>query len=256
MSSVPVPLHSASAQDPLRHHGCSRCSALLQQAQVMECESSKTGCLNRHRLNRDHQLTPLAFSSSEWKADITQTFVWVSSHSPSGSNTSSFSSFSPSSRKIQEPSLLLSASPGLLPLALSVSLPLLQLLPSTQDLPEMCRFWLLGNTTVLLKLQMEALQSNVWLVGFSVGRAAAMLYDHMSLCTCFVHINMSFEWCHILSVSKGNEMLLFLNQGHEASILENTIHIWYADRMWFFLIWSVKQIMSKKCMSLHFIVKL
>lgn len=67
--------------------------------------------------------------------------------------------FSPSSSENPEPSLLLSLSPlppDPLPLALSVSLCLLQLLPSTQDLPEMCRFWLLGNTTVLLKLQMEA----------------------------------------------------------------------------------------------------
>lgn len=42
------------------------------------------------------------------------------------------------------------------PPALPFSLCLLQLLPSAQDLPEMCRWWLPSNTTVLLKLQMES----------------------------------------------------------------------------------------------------
>lgn len=51
------------------------------------------------------------------------------------------------------------------PPALPFSLCLLQLLPSTQDLPEMCRWWLPSNTTVLLKLQMESSQSGLWLAG-------------------------------------------------------------------------------------------
>lgn len=51
-----------------------------------------------------------------------------------------------------------SPSPAFPCLALSASLSLLQLQPSTQDLREMCRLPLLGNTTVLLKLQMEAEQ--------------------------------------------------------------------------------------------------
>lgn len=51
-----------------------------------------------------------------------------------------------------------------------------------------------------------------------------MLYDHMSLYTCFVQINMSFKCPHVLSVSrKGKEMLHYLtHQGH-GSITENTI---------------------------------
>lgn len=43
---------------------------------------------------------------------------------------------------------------------------------------------------------------------FMLGGAAAMLYDHMSLYTYFVKINMSFKHSHVLSVSnKGNAIL-------------------------------------------------
>lgn len=80
--------------------------------------------------------------------------------------------------------LLLSLSPSPDPLPLALSLSLSPLLPSTQDLPEMCRLRLPGNSTVLLKLQMEALQSRIPLVAFQRGGGAAMLYDHMS----FIHM--------------------------------------------------------------------
>lgn len=77
----------------------------------------------------------------------------------------------------------------LTPVPLSLAFCLLQPLPSTQDLPEMCRLWLLGNTSVQLKLQMESSQSRgMRLVDFSVGRAygnvvPSGLYTHAFLKT-------------------------------------------------------------------------
>lgn len=43
--------------------------------------------------------------------------------------------------------------------------------------------------------------SSPWLAGFQWGGVAAMLYDHMSLCTSFVQINMSSGCLHILTFS-------------------------------------------------------
>lgn len=43
------------------------------------------------------------------------------------------------------------------------------------------------------------------------GGAAAMLYDHMGIYTCFVHINKSLKCSQILSVSsRGKDILLYL----------------------------------------------
>ncbi|CAB1427987.1 unnamed protein product [Pleuronectes platessa] len=42
LSSVPVALHRASAQDPLRHHSYIQGCEPLQQAQVPECEAAET----------------------------------------------------------------------------------------------------------------------------------------------------------------------------------------------------------------------
>lgn len=62
--------------------------------------------------------------------------------------------------------------------------PLPQLLPSTQDLPEMCRFWLPGNTRILLKLQMESWQSGQLLADVGVGRGCCkVVWPHEVTCT-------------------------------------------------------------------------
>lgn len=54
---------------------------------------------------------------------------------------------------------------------------------------------------------------------FMLGGAAAMLYDHMSLYTCFVQINMSFKlFCQPLI----KEMLHYLTHRGQESITENT----------------------------------
>lgn len=46
-----------------------------------------------------------------------------------------------------------------------------------------------------------------------------MLYVHMSLCTCFVQINMSFKASHVLFVShKGKETLHYLTHQGRGSI--------------------------------------
>lgn len=51
-----------------------------------------------------------------------------------------------------------------------------------------------------------------------------MLYEHMSLNTCFVKINMSFKCFHVFTVSsKRKEMLPYLTHQGRGSITENTI---------------------------------
>lgn len=206
---MPVPQHSASAQNPLRHHGYSRCSAPLQQAQVLECVGAQrrggillnwlisvwTGTDSTGIIN-GLLFCLLLFCEQALNKLFSGSFLSHSAWFFLQPIAPSFSSFSPSSSETQEPSLLLSASADLLPLALSVYLSLLQLLPSTQDLPEMCRFRLLGNTTVLLKLQMEALQSNVWLVAFSAGRSCwNVVWPHE-----FIHMLCSNKYeLHVVS---------------------------------------------------------
>lgn len=132
LSSVPVPQHSASAQDPLRHHGYSRCSAPLQQAQVLECVGAqRRGGILQNWLIPDSTgiingllFRLLLFCMQILDKLLTRSFPSISAWLSLQSTAPSFSSFSPSSSIIHEPSLLLSASPDLLPLALSVSLSL------------------------------------------------------------------------------------------------------------------------------------
>lgn len=166
---MPVPKHIASVQDPLRHHDYSRSFALLLQAQLLESKVVQVRGGNRQKRVIDrtvisHLWPPLSVSSSVAGANFVVrqgagSLLSLSARLPPQRHASPLDLLPPPG---EIPNLLPSY---LCPPALPFSLCLLQLLPSTQDLPEMCRWWLPGNTTVLLKLRMESSQSGLWLAG-------------------------------------------------------------------------------------------
>lgn len=241
---MPVPQRIASAEDPLRHHGYSRCSAPLQQAQVLECvgaqrrgilQSSKTNlCSNRHRLNSNHQWPPL-LSPPLLQADIRQTFVQVCSLNLSIAVTSAYSTISLSPPFLLPPVNLISSY-----LLLLIFFLLLSPSPSrsyscchphrTSQKCEDSGCW--ATLPYYWSFTWKPCRATCDWLSFQRGGAAEMLYDHMSLYACFVQINMSFKWSPVLLVSSnGNEMLLYLtHQGH-GSIAQNTT-AWFAERMW------------------------
>lgn len=215
-----VPKHSASVQDPLRHHGYRQSSAPLQQAQVLEgVEAQIQG--------RIHQNSIIPVWTGTDSTRIINGLLWLS---PSLLQEQTFlmrrvSLLSLSAGLFFQPNAILA--PSILVSSVRsgtfsrpISVPLLSFLslllsPSPSASYSCCHPH---------RTSQKCADSGCWATlpyywsfkwnphkaacdwsAFQWGGAAAMLCDHMSLYTSFVQINMSFRGLHVsLSQRTGN----------------------------------------------------
>lgn len=220
---MPVPKHSASVQDSLRHRGYRQSSALLQQAQVLEGagaqiqgrihQNSIIPVWTRSDLNKDHLWPPLSVSFSAAGTNFcneASVFALTLSLTSSYLPLFSFLQWNP------DPSLVLALSPYSHS-SLHLPLPLTAAAihtgpPRNVPIPVAGQHYRTTEASNGILIERACDWS-----AFQWGGAAAVLYDHMSWYTLFFQINMSFKGFpgFVSVIMKDRKCgIIWLHQGH------------------------------------------